>query len=440
MNHSIQLRDLGDGLILRQVTQADTNALAAFQTENMHFPMGFHIQEWLRGDHPTSDINGFTLVEETKSGAIVSAACFLPQTLTYGGVSFAAGRAEAVATRPDFRRRGLVRAQFGELHRWAETQNQLLQMVEGATWLYRDFGYQLALDNFGGMNSGGRTVFRRNLPSLNKKEKEPFLVRPATPEDLFFVRDLFTRRRRRYCLAAVKTEAVWEFLLRGGQTGYNKWYDLRVVEDANHTLAAFVIHDPWGCGRVLMYEVCDGVSWLAVTPAVLRAVFAECDRIAGADQGVFSDGVAFALAPGHPVFDIAVGWLTPNYDRHAQWGIRVPDVPALVKHIAPALETRLAASPVAGHTGAVRLNFYRTGLQIHIAGGHITRVEAWTPAGDRDGDAGFVGALFLPLLFGHRDLDDLCQSDSDCWAGSNEAAVVLRSLFAKQASHGMALV
>jgi GNAT superfamily N-acetyltransferase len=162
------------------VLPTDIEALAAFEAQHMHFPMGFHIQEWLRGDHPTSARDGFTLVEETGTGAIVSAACLLPQRLTYEGIPFVAGRAEAVATRPDHRRRGLVRAQFKELHRWAEAQGQQVQIVEGATWLYRDFGYQPALDNNGGMNSGGRAVYRHQLPRLATDKPEPFSVRLVT--------------------------------------------------------------------------------------------------------------------------------------------------------------------------------------------------------------------------------------------------------------------
>lgn len=260
----------------------------------------------------------------------------------------------------------------------------------------------------------------------------------AAPADLPFVRDLFTRSRRRYCLAAVETSAVWEFLLRGGEAGYNRWYDLRVVLDREEQPIGFVVHDPWGCGRVLLYEVREGISWLAVTPSVIRAVYAECDRIAVENKDTFN-GVAFSLTPGHPVFEVAAGGLTSTYDRHCEWGIRVPDVPGFVQHIAPALDSRLAASSVAGHTGGLRLNFYRTGMRLNIVDGRITEVGAWTPTHERDGDAGFTGNLFIPLLFGHRTLDSLREMDRDCWTRDNETTVLLNALFPKQSSHVMAL-
>lgn len=428
-------RDLGDGLVLRNVTPADVEPLAAFQTANMHFPMGFHVREWLRGDHPTSDPDGFTVVEQVATGDIVSAACLLPQTFTYGGVAVSGGRAEAVATRPDFRRRGLVRAQFEALHRWADARGQHLQVVEGATWLYRDFGYQPALDNNGSMNSGGRVTLRQHVPPLDADQNEPFSVRRALPTDLPFVRDLFARSRQRYCLATAEPEAVWEFLLRGGEPGYNRWFDLRVISDGEQRPVGFVVHDPWGCGRVFLYEVVEGVSWLAVTPCLVRALCAAFDEGAEANNGTFDGDIAFCLAPGHPVFDVAPKWLTAEYDRGCEWGVRVADVPGLVRHVAPALDARLAASPVAGHTGELRLNFYRSGLHLSIVDGRVTGVESWTPPGERDGDAGFTGRLFLPLLFGYRTINELCRMDRDCWVSGNDAAVLLNTLFPHQPSH-----
>jgi hypothetical protein len=83
----------------------------------------------------------------------------------------------------------------------------------------------------------------------------------------------------------------------------------------------------------------------------------------------------------------------------------------------------------------LRLNFYRSGLHLKMVDGYVTRVEAWTPTGERDGDAGFVGRQFLPLLFGYRTLDELCQMDRDCWVSGNDAAVLLNVLFPQQPSH-----
>ncbi len=55
------------------------------------------------------------------------------------------------------------------------------------------------------------------------------------------------------------------------------------------------------------------------------------------------------------------------------WYIRVPDLPAFLRRIAPVLERRLVASVVAGHTGELALSFYRTGIRLTFADGRSDR-------------------------------------------------------------------
>jgi hypothetical protein len=82
--------------------------------------------------------------------------------------------------------------------------------------------------------------------------------------------------------------------------------------------------------------------------------------------------------------------------------VRVPDLPALIRRIAPALERRLAGSPASGYTGELRLDFYRGGLRLAFEGGCIGAAENWSPRAERWGpraQAGFPPLVFLQLLF-----------------------------------------
>ena len=49
------------------------------------------------------------MVEDTRTGSIVSSTCLIGQRFSYEGVEFDAGLPELVGTHPDYRRRGLVR-------------------------------------------------------------------------------------------------------------------------------------------------------------------------------------------------------------------------------------------------------------------------------------------------------------------------------------------
>ena len=97
----------------------------------------------------------------------------------------------------------------------------------------------------------------------------------------------------------------------------------------------------------------------------------------------------------------------------------MPDLPAFLRTIAPVLEKRLAESTFAGHTGELRISFYRGGLRMSFENGALTGVEDWMPgigAGQDEGMAGFPYLTFLHLVFGHRTLKDLRHAFVDCWA------------------------
>lgn len=84
-------RDLGEGLTLRQATAEDTDAAAEFQAQ-VHLPHTFaeSFRIWTRdlmsGALPGFQPSDFTLVEDTRSGAIVSMLNLIPQTWSYGGM------------------------------------------------------------------------------------------------------------------------------------------------------------------------------------------------------------------------------------------------------------------------------------------------------------------------------------------------------------------
>ncbi len=80
---------------------------------------------------------------------IVSSLNLIPQTWSYEGIEFGVGRPELVGTLPEFRGKGLVRAQFDEIHKWCIERNMPVQAITGIPYFYRQFGYEMALDLVG---------------------------------------------------------------------------------------------------------------------------------------------------------------------------------------------------------------------------------------------------------------------------------------------------
>jgi hypothetical protein len=187
---------------------------------------------------------------------------------------------------------------------------------------------------------------------------------------------------------------------------------------------------------VTMYELTSGVSWLAVTPSVVRflcALGAEVSRREETACRMFR----FEVGMGHPVHDIIPG-LLPVARDNAAWYVRIPDLPAFLRHVAPALEERLAHSYAAGHTGELKVSRYRHGgVRLAIEHGHITAIEPWRAASDgRDGvaDAAFPDLTFAQVVLGNRTVADLEHVYADCWHRNDTVHYLLTALFPRHPS------
>ncbi|MDE3091920.1 MAG: GNAT family N-acetyltransferase, partial [Chloroflexota bacterium] len=118
-------RDLGDGLVLRRATPDDTEPLAQFNgrvhgRDQFDPLLAQHTRDFMRESHPAIGPSNVLIVEDLRAHKIVSSTILIPQTWTYAGIPIGVGRPEMVGTDPDYRRRGLIRAQFEVLHAMSE--------------------------------------------------------------------------------------------------------------------------------------------------------------------------------------------------------------------------------------------------------------------------------------------------------------------------------
>jgi GNAT superfamily N-acetyltransferase len=433
------IRDLGDGLVLRRATPDDAEALIDLNArvhsddgwDQPNTSTGAWARDLLTRPHPTCQAGDFSLVQDTRSGAIVSNMVLIPQTWSYAGIEFGVGTPELVSTHPDYRRRGLMRAQFDVVHRWSAARGHVLQAISGIPWYYRMFGYEYGLEHI-----AGRVGYEANVPRL-KGAQEPYVVRPARPSDLKFIARLYEQGRQRNLVACARDEAMWRYELDGRAGGSIAALKLCVIETPEGAPAGFLAHYAGLWERevlsVLAYELELGLSWLAVTPSVLRYIQSAGEALEREDEKNDFRVSAFLLGSQHPLYDVAPHWL-PRVENQYAWYVRVPDVPAFLRLISPALEKRLAQSALAGHTGELKISFYRDGLRLVFESGRMVEVQAWQPQGEEEGMACFPNLSFLQLLFGYRSFDELDYAFADCFAKA-ETRPLLNALFPKQASN-----
>ena len=247
----------------------------------------------LRGNHPTFREDDFTIVEDTTTGKIVSVTNLIDQVWSYGGIPFGVGRPESVGTSPEYRNRGLVRAQFDVLHQWSAERGHLVQGITGIPYYYRQFGYEMAMDL-----SGGRIGYPQTIPPLKAGEVEAYRFRPVTETDLPFILDVDAYSAQRLLVACIRDAALWHYEVFGKSEQNLTRLEWRIVETADGEPVGYVGHGFKldGDGRLHMpvFELKPGASWLAVAPGLLRYLKATGEAYAARDGKVVFGRLCFA--------------------------------------------------------------------------------------------------------------------------------------------------
>jgi hypothetical protein len=441
------IRDLGDGLRLRAATPADADALAAFvgsmlRGQDADAPSAL-MTAWARdlaeGRHPSFRPADTTVVVDGRSGALVSCLHLLSHTWAYGGVPIAVGQPELIATAPERRGAGLVRAQFEVVHGWSAARGHRLLAISGIPWYYRQFGYELAITRGG----GPRVRLEPDVPL--PPVPAGWAVRAARAEDVPFLVELSAVAAARALVTVPRDAALWRYELEGKSAGSAARREIRMLE-RDGARVGFLLHaiEPWGAMPVITgFEVTAGVSWREAWLTALPYLFGVGDAMAGG-AGRCTALTLWFLGEEHPLYGVA---RFQEREEAYAWYARVPDMAAFLRAVTPALERRLAASPCAGHTGTLALGFYRDGVRLTLERGKLAVVESWRPEitvvglefGRPSSDprrplAMFPDLTFLQLLLGARSLVELEKAFPDCVVRTPEARALLDALFPKTPS------
>jgi hypothetical protein len=430
-------RDLGDGLLLRWATPDDIENLAEFNVRELSDDPDEpeeYIRNWtydlMRGEHPTTSASDFTVVfDENDGGKIVSSLCLISQTWAYDGIQFGSGRPELVATATDYRRRGLIREQMNAVHAKSEARDELVQAITGIPWFYRQFGYEMAL------NLAGGRAFRWDRRGNHKPvEQEPYSLRPATVEDIPVLARLYPLSCADSLIMRIRDDALWHYEMTGAHQETGDFREFQMIETADGRVIGYFEYKKWRQRfYVREFGVTPGHSWRTVSLFVTRVLRTRADEL-NKNGAKPTNEIFFQLGDSHPVYQ-ALGTQLERREKPYAWYVRMPDIRAFLRLIAPAMEKRLADSVIAGHTGSLRLNLYRDHVLLAFEGGRLTDVGAYAPKSLAGGDATFPDLSFLQLLLGYRSLEELDRSFADCGTDNAEAAILLNVLFPKRASN-----
>jgi hypothetical protein len=430
------IRNLADGLVVRHASPDDTEALAKFNMD-IHAEGEWDakgLEEWtldlISGEGPTFAPGDFTIVEDTSAGEIVSSCCTISQTWSFEGIPFKVGRPEFVGTQESYRRKGLVREQFKILHQWSEARGELVQVITGIPYYYRQFGYEMTLDL-----GGGRLGTHINVPQLKEGEQEDYIFRTATESDIPFLSATYAYGCQRSMVYALWDEAQWRYEVTGKRKHNINRREIYIIENLQNERVGFIGLPPikWGNKIVLgNYELAPGYAWVAVTPSVIRFLWQHGAQVAE-EQNQSHEMFGFWLGRSHPAYLVAEDRL-PQITQPYTFYIRVSNLTAFLQTIQPVLERRLAGSAFACYTGDLKLSFYKEGLGLDFENGKIKAVKRLGHDELKETHASFHPLTFLHLVFGHRSMAELSDFYTDCFTRDKATKNLIDTLFPKKLS------
>ena len=444
-------RNLGDGLVLRWSTAADTANVAelvgrVFRNKESDPPniyMASEVREHMSDKYPLLGSGDYGVVEDIRKegNPLVACTSLWHNRWEYEGIPFGMGQPEFVASDPSYRNKGLIRALFEMVHARSEAEGHMVQAITGIGHFYRQFGYEYALDL-----EGKRVVYTAQIPNLKEGEAEAYMLRDARPEDVPAIQHIYNTRKVGVITSNVP-DTYWLYLCEIHKSGNKeqRFPRLLVIVDMQGKACGYarVAADRSRTGNnynVYTLDASPEMNLRAMMPSVLRELqrYGSQLPIRYVTEQLPLTQISFNLGRAHPVYD-ALGNLAPLYEAPYAWYVRVRDVPAFLKHIAPALEKRLERSVVASYTGELKIDLYKSGLRMVFEQGKLLEVEHWrNPVYDSTAGAGFPPLVFLQLLFCHRSLDELRYAFPDVWA-EGDAEIVLKALFPAQISAPMPL-
>ena len=369
----------------------------------------------------------FTIVEDTSTGKIVSTICLISQVWNIGGIDTPMGMPEIVGTHPDYRRRGLVRKQFDLMHKWSADRGQLFNTIMGIPNYYRQFGYEYAIDAYGGSKTSQDLL---KQVSLKEDEQAPFSARDAERSDAQFISDVYKNIHERGFISVTRTPQIIEAELFDWSEGSAFNWRARILEKEGTPVAVYTYAlekmGAKGIG-VDVFEIDSSVNWLDASKSLLIDLQTLGKRFISEGK-IKAEMFEFLFGENHPVYRIYREPLGAAKKPYA-WYVRVGDMPKLLSHLSPLFEKRLADSELRGWSGDAKISFYNDGVNMSFESGKLSTVKSTGYLERSDATAHYPELTFLQALFGKRSFSQLSEMYNDCGAKNHAMGTLQDILF-----------
>jgi GNAT superfamily N-acetyltransferase len=402
-------RDLGNGLVLRVVeSDAQVEEVIAINAAMHGADAGDVVRHWLFHDHPTLGREDWLFIEDRETGKAVSTLSLMSTAWSYGGHPLPVAELGFVATRPEYRRRGLQRVLSDAFDELAARLGFSLAAIEGIPGFYGQFGYEYAVPLMGGFNLDYDRIpdDPTLLEAYGRYTGGGYVFRRPTPGDVNMLQQLYDASIVDLDIAAPRSRELWTYQLSVPES-ITFYPPVTVIEHAGR-FVGYVrwTDDDWEDRlRIVELAVVDGPG---AFEHVLMALRFARDR--GRSAG--KRGLKLQLPEHHPAVTIArtlIGVDTGYYG----WQMKVLDPAGFMRTVQPALEARLARSALAGYSGSLVFQLYRSRLALRFVDGALVEITA--PESVEQADARMTLKQATQLWLGWRERKALEAWHPDFW-------------------------
>jgi predicted N-acetyltransferase YhbS len=358
--------EMTGGLILRTAAERDLDQIGALLASRGEEADAEDLR--LVAADPDEGLDAVMVVAD--GDRVVSTATLLRETVVVGGVTVPAGQVEMVATDPAYEGKGLVRALMDEAHRRSADRGDLLQVMIGIPFFYRQFGYSYAMPI--------------PLPWMLRTapEADPHIaVRAARPADIAAMSALQTSAQANADVRMPHSAGCWRWLVQRSGSA-------QLVAERDGTVIATARQTPPD-DDVVLGEVAgsaDGVTALAAAAGRHGEAAVVVERPAAGLDATLEE---IAEPPDSP-------------DRIREWFYaRVGSLGPLLDHLRPVLVERFRSAGVGGRH-EVLLSSWRSHVRFTIDEDSMSEVASGGPeqAPVSKGGSGVPPDALAPLLLG----------------------------------------
>jgi predicted N-acetyltransferase YhbS len=351
------------------------------------------------------------IAEEKETSRIVSAFALIPWTWELERIRLRVAEMGIVGTQEKHRGRGLMRILNTEFDKTLDDEQFDLAVIQGIPGFYHRFGYHYAIPLENHINMPLHLI-------PEEEEKENYSFRRISVEDIPYLLQEDQTYRDHFSLSTFRDDANWKYLLTDSlTTDYRS--DYWMMEHRNNSAQYYcrIPRHGFGSGLILS-EISENITYEA-----LRRLLSFLKQLALERNKPY---IRLNLHHDSTASTMAISMGAQQGKTYA-WQIKIPNIIRLLTTMVPVLEQRMETSPFTQFSGTLRLNFFKTKVDLRWVKGKLENV---IPGEGECQDTFSINSdLFPALCLGYRTWREIRYIRPDISPSTGKSALLIETLF-----------